>query len=87
MITINYTRQNGSNSGLRSVQFVLDEQLGLDGMLYELTHFLRAMGYAIDSDEQLMIVMPEEIEALYDPPVDAEEIENIMKDLTDDDKE
>jgi len=86
MITLNYTRQNGNNKGLRSVQFVIDEQLGLDAMLYELTHFLRAMGYAIDSDEQLMVVLPEEIEALY-APVDAEEIETILKDLTDDDKE
>lgn len=86
MITLNYTRQNGNNNGLRSVQFVIDEQLGLDAMLYELTHFLRAMGYAIDSDEQLMVVLPEEIEALY-APVDAEEIETILKDLTDDDKE
>jgi hypothetical protein len=86
MITLNYTRQNGNKNGLRSVQFVIDEQLGLDAMLYELTHFLRAMGYAIDSDEQLMVVLPEEIEALY-APVDAEEIETILKDLTDDDKE
>tara|TARA_S200002703_G_scaffold85961_2_gene74125 strand:- start:303 stop:563 length:261 start_codon:yes stop_codon:yes gene_type:complete len=86
MITLNYTRQNGNKNGLRSVQFVIDEQLGLDAMLYELTHFLRAMGYAIDSDEQLMVVLPDEIEALY-APVDAEEIETILKDLTDDDKE
>jgi len=85
MITINYTRQNtGTHAGLRSIQFVLDENLGMDGMLHELTQFLRAMGYPIDSDETLMVLTQDELDALY-TPVDDQEIEKIMKELVEDD--
>jgi len=66
MITINYTRQSqGAYNGLRSIQFVLDEDLGIDGMLHEMTQFLRAMGYPIDSDEGLVILSQDELEELY----------------------
>lgn len=88
MITINYTRQaTGAHHGLRSVQFVLDQDMGLDGILYELTHFLRAMGYPIDSDETLMVLTQDELDAIY-APVDVEEVKKIMDELAeDDDKE
>lgn len=88
MITLNYTRQNhGAHNGVRSIQFVLDETMGLDGMLHELTQFLRAMGYPIDSDETLMVLTQDELDAIY-APVDDQEIEKIMKELVeDDDKE
>jgi len=87
MITINYTRQNtGTHAGLRSIQFVLDENLGMDGMLHELTQFLRAMGYPIDSDETLMVMTQDELDALY-THVDDQEIEKIMKELVEDDDE
>ncbi len=85
MITINYTRQNtGTHAGLRSIQFVLDENLGMDGMLHELTQFLRAMGYPIDSDETLMVMTQDELDALY-THIDDQEIEKIMKELVEDD--
>jgi len=89
MITINYTRQShGAHNGLRSIQFVLDEDMGLDGMLHELTQFLRAMGYPIDSDETLMVLTQDELDAIYSP-VDEKEIEQIMNELVneEDDKE
>ena len=88
MITINYTRQShGAHNGLRSIQFVLDEDMGLDGMLHELTQFLRAMGYPIDSDETLMVLTQDELDVIYSP-VDEKEIEQIMNELIeDDDKE
>lgn len=101
MITINYTRQNtGAYAGLRSVQFVLDENLGLDGMLHELTQFLRAMGYPIDSDETLLVVSEWDTEFLQknyyasqddiqqaDPVCRRQaEIEKVMQDLVDEAK-
>jgi len=89
MITINYTRQShGAYNGLRSIQFVLDEDMGLDGMLHELTQFLRAMGYPIDSDETLMVLTQDELDVIYSP-VDEKEIEQIMNELVneEDDKE
>lgn len=88
MITINYTRQAaGAHNGVRSIQFVLDEGMGLDGMLYELTQFLRAMGYAIDHDETLIVLSEDEIAELY-APVSEEEVEKLMNELIDDeDKE
>jgi len=89
MITINYTRQShGAHNGLRSIQFVLDEDMGLDGMLHELTQFLRAMGYPIDSDETLMVLTQDELDVIYSP-VDEKEIEQIMNELVneEDDKE
>jgi len=90
MITINYTRQShGAHHGLRSIQFVLDEDMGLDGMLHELTQFLRAMGYPIDSDETLMVLTQDELDAIYMGTVDEKEIEQIMNELVNenDDKE
>lgn len=93
MITINYTRQaHGAHHGLRSIQFVLDENMGMDGMLHELTQFLRAMGYPIDSDETLIVLSEDELEALYSSvnnAIDSQEVEKIMNELIkdDDDKE
>lgn len=87
MITINYTRQNsGAHAGLRSIQFVLDENLGMDGMLHELTQFLRAMGYPIDSDETLMVLTQEELDALYAED-NLQDIGKIMKELVEDDED
>ena len=90
MITISYTRQNhGAHNGVRSIQFVLDENMGIDGMLYELTQFLRAMGYAIDSDETLAVMWEGDLEALSKGKTWMKhEIKEIMQELfTDDDKE
>jgi len=89
MITINYTRQNtGTHAGLRSIQFVLDENLGLDGMLHELTQFLRAMGYPIDSDETLLVMAEDEMEFLqkqYD--IRQLEVEKVFQELVDEAKD
>ena len=94
MITINYTRQNhGAHNGVRSIQFVLDEDMGIDGMLYELTQFLRAMGYPIDSDETLAIMWEGDLEMLSKGSrgtagMNKDEIREVMRELfTDDDKE
>ena len=88
MITINYTRQNnGAHNGVRSIQFVLDEDMGIDGMLYELTQFLRAMGYPIDSDETLAIMWEGDLDALKEG-MTQDEIKEVMRELlNDDDKE
>lgn len=92
MITLNYTRQNhGAHNGVRSIQFVLDETMGLDGMLHELTQFLRAMGYPIDSDETLAIVWEGDLEALSNGTtgMSQDEIKEVLQELVndDDDKE
>jgi hypothetical protein len=87
MITISYTRQNhGAHNGVRSIQFVLDENMGIDGMLYELTQFLRAMGYAIDSDETLAVMWEGDLEALSKGKTGMKhEIKEIMQELFKDD--